>query len=92
MVPGAGGDVNTTLPLVLNIAAGLLCCGLGVGTIVAIVGVVFAIQGANAKKTGDIETARAKAKLSLILSVVAAVAGIIISVLLWIFNAFASML
>jgi Interferon-induced transmembrane protein len=75
MMPGMGGDVNTTLPLVLNIIGTLLCCGFG--TIPAIIGLVFAIQAGNAKKTGDLETARGKAKTSLILAIVAYVLGIV---------------
>ena len=75
MMPGAGGDVNTTLPLILNIIATIFCCGLG--TILGIVGIVFSIQAGNAKKTGDLETARGKAKTALILAIVAYVLGIL---------------
>ena len=75
MMPGMGGDVNTTLPLVLNIIAMIFCCGLG--TILGIVGLVFAIQAGSAKNTGDLETARGKAKTSLILAIVAYVLGLI---------------
>ena len=75
MMPGAGGDVNTTLPLILNIVAMIFCCGLG--TILGIVGLIFAIQAGNAKKTGDMETARGKAKTSLILAIVAFVLGLV---------------
>jgi hypothetical protein len=75
MMPGAGGDVNTTLPLILNIVAMIFCCGLG--TILGIVGLIFAIQAGNAKKQGDMETARGKAKTSLILAIVAFVLGLI---------------
>lgn len=82
MVPGAGGDVNTTLPLILNIVAAILCCG--IGSIVAIVGIVFAVQAGTAKNNGDIETARKKAKLSLILAVVGAVTSIILGIVYWI--------
>ncbi len=75
MMPGAGGDVNTTLPLVLSIVS-IFCCGFG--TILGIVGVVFALQASNAKKTGDLETARAKAKTSLIVAIVSMALGAII--------------
>jgi hypothetical protein len=75
MMPGMGDDVNTTLPLILNIIATVFCCGLG--TILGIVGLVFAIQAGNAKKTGDLESARGKAKTSLILAIVAYVLGIV---------------
>ncbi|WXB20362.1 CD225/dispanin family protein [Pendulispora albinea] len=74
MVPGQGGDVNTTLPLILNIVALFCFC------LVAIPGIVIAVQAGNALKTGDIETARAKAKLSLTLAVVAFAVGILANV------------
>jgi len=66
MMPGAGGDVNTTLPLILSIVQLLFCCGFG--TIFGVVSLVFSIQAGNAKKTGDLETARAKAKSAIIVS------------------------
>jgi hypothetical protein len=64
MMPGAGGDVNTTLPLVLSIVATVFCCGLG--TILGIIGIVFSIQAKNAK-----------AKTATILAIVAYVLGIL---------------
>ena len=60
MMPGAGGDVNTTLPLILNIVGALFCGGTCVGFILAIVGIVFAVQAGNAKNAGDIVTAQAQ--------------------------------
>jgi hypothetical protein len=68
MMPGAGGDVNTTLPLVLSIVELVVCCNVLFG----VLGLVFAIQAGNAKKSGDIETARSKAKLSMIIVLVGA--------------------
>jgi ABC-type Fe3+ transport system permease subunit len=71
MAPGA--DVNTTLPLVLSIVCLACCClPLGIG------GLVFAMNANNAKKTGDLATAQAKAKTSLILSIIGMVGGVII--------------
>jgi drug/metabolite transporter (DMT)-like permease len=82
MMPGAGGDVNTTLPLIINIAALVLCgCSTGLGAVLSIVGIVFAVQAGNAKNAGDIETARGKAKTSMILGIVNAVLGLIVGVL-----------
>jgi len=81
MVPGAGGDVNTTLPLVLNIVAIFCFC------IVGIIGLIFAIQAGTAKKNGDMETARSKAKLSLILAIVGIALGIVGGVTSFIINA-----
>ncbi|HEY8075264.1 MAG TPA: hypothetical protein VIF62_14165, partial [Labilithrix sp.] len=47
MMPGAGGDVNTTLPLILNIVAAIFCSYTCLSLIIAIVGIVFAIQAGN---------------------------------------------
>ena len=69
MMPGAGGDVNTTLPLVLSIVQLVLCCNLIFGGI----SLMFAIQAGNAKKAGDLVTARAKAKTAIIVVIAGAV-------------------
>ncbi|NOU33182.1 MAG: hypothetical protein HOO96_35230, partial [Polyangiaceae bacterium] len=76
MMPGAGGDVNTTLPLIFSIIALFPCCNLLFGGI----GLAFAIQAGNAKKAGDIEGARSKAKISLIVAII----GVVLSTLGWI--------
>jgi hypothetical protein len=77
MMPGAGGDVNTTLPLILNIVGALFCGGTCVGFILAIVGIVFAVQAGNAKNAGDIMTAKAKAKTSMLMAIITAVLGVL---------------
>lgn len=77
MMPGAGGDVNTTLPLILNIVGALFCGGTCVGFILAIVGIVFAVQAGNAKNSGDIMTAKAKAKTSMLMAIITAVIGVL---------------
>ena len=77
MMPGAGGDVNTTLPLILNIVAAVLCGAGCVTFILSIVGIVFAVQGGNAKNAGDIVTAQAKAKTSMLMFIITAVLGVI---------------
>ncbi len=83
MMPGMGGDVNTTLPLILSIVAIFPCgCPMCIGTIMGIVGLVFTIQAMNAKKVGDFATAQSKAKLGLILSGI----GVGVGILLWIIN------
>jgi hypothetical protein len=69
LMPGAGGDVNTTLPLVLSIVELVLCCNLLFGA----AGLVVAIQAGNAKKVGDLELARKKAKTAMIILIVGAV-------------------
>ena len=76
MVPGATGDVNTTLPLVLNIVGLVIFCF--APFVVAVPGLIFAILAGKAKKNGDMETAKSKAKTSLILAVVAFVLGIVV--------------
>ena len=77
MMPGAGGDVNSTLPLILNIVAAV-CCGAGCVTfILSIVGIVFAVQAGNAKNAGDIVTAQAKAKTSMLMFIITAILGTI---------------
>ncbi len=80
MMPGAGGDVNTTLPLVLSIVQLVLCCNLLFGGI----SLMFAIQAGNAKKAGDLATARSKAKTAIIVVIVGAVLesiGVVINVI-----------
>jgi hypothetical protein len=73
MMPGAGGDVNTTLPLVLAIVSFFVCGG----GIFSIIGLIFAIQAGNMKKVGDMEGARKKAKTSMILTIVGIVLGVL---------------
>lgn len=74
MMPGgAAGEVNTTLPLILNIV-GILCCACFP---VGIVGLVFAIQANTAKKAGDIMTAQSKAKTALICGIVSVALGVL---------------
>ncbi len=65
MMPGAGGDVNTTLPLVISIVS-FFCCGLGF--IGGIVGLIFSLQAKTALGQGQIEDARSKAKIALLVS------------------------
>ncbi len=70
-----GDDINTTLPMVLSIIAMIFCCGLSL--LLGVGGLVLSIQAGNAKKTGDIETARNKAKTALILGAVALGIGLL---------------
>jgi hypothetical protein len=77
MMPGAGGDVNTTLPLILNIVGALLCWGTCAGFILSIVGIVFAVQAGNAKNAGDIMTAKAKAKTSMLMFIITAILSVL---------------
>jgi len=81
MMPGAGGDVNTMLPLILNIVGALFCGGTCIGFILAIVGIVFAVQAGNAKNSGDIATAKAKAKTSMLMAIITGVLGVLGAIL-----------
>ena len=77
MMPGAGGDINTTLPLILNIV-GLVTCSWGcLSGIIFIVGLVFSIQAGNMVKTGDLEGARGKAKSAMTMAIVGFVIGVL---------------
>lgn len=64
MMPGAGGDVNTTLPLLLNVMALVMCGATLITAPLSITGIVFAIRAKNAIAAGDVTTARSKAKQS----------------------------
>jgi Interferon-induced transmembrane protein len=89
MMPGAGGDVNTVLPLILSIFS-LLCCW-GLGTISGVIGLVFAIQAGGMKTNGDIEGARAKAKLSLIIVGAGMAVSFVLGIILQVAGVFANM-
>lgn len=93
MMPGAGGDVNTVLPLILNIVSLLFCCWTtyGFGGLISIAGLVLAIIAMNSEKSGNIQDAQAKAKLSLILGIVSIVLGFL-AIIGWVaLGAFANM-
>ena len=77
MMPGAGGDVNTLLPLILNIVGALFCWGTCVGFVLAVVGIVFAVQAGNAKNAGDIATAKGKAKTSMLMFIITVVLSVL---------------
>jgi len=77
MMPGAGGDVNTLLPLILNIVGALFCWGTCVGFVLAVVGIVFAVQAGNAKNAGDITTAKGKAKTSMLMFIITVVLSVL---------------
>lgn len=79
MMPGAGGDVNTTLPLILAILMIFPCCNLFFG----VPALIFAIQAGNLKKTGDLEGARGKAKITYIIAGIGFALYIIGNILYW---------
>ena len=77
MTPGAGGEANTTLPIVLNIVATLFGCGSGLAPVLGVVGIIFALQASSAKKLGDAGTSRRKAKTSLILAIASLLVAVV---------------
>jgi hypothetical protein len=79
MMPGAGGDVNTTLPMILSIVGFFLCCGLA--DIAFVIAFVFSLQAGNMLKTGDIEGARAKAKTAMTMAIVGFAVGFVLDAL-----------
>ena len=81
MMPGAGGDVNTTLPLILNALGFFFCFTACISPILFIVGFVFSIQAGNMKKTGDVEGARAKAKTAMTMAIIGYVLGVVLDII-----------
>jgi hypothetical protein len=79
MMPGAGGDVNTTLPMILSCVGFVLCCGLA--DILFVLGFVFSLQASNMVKTGDIEGGRAKAKTAMTMVIIGFALGFIFDAL-----------
>jgi hypothetical protein len=77
MMPGAGGDVNTTLPLILGIVQAVLCCNLLFGG----AGIALAVIGGNSLKAGNIEDARGKVKMAFIVMGIGVVLQILGSIL-----------
>jgi hypothetical protein len=64
MMPAGGGDVNTTLPLVLGIISMVLCGNFLLG----IPAIIFAVIAMNSRSVGNLEDARQKAKIATILA------------------------
>jgi hypothetical protein len=77
-MPGAGADVNTTAPLLLNLFALVMCGATVFSAPISIAGIVFAIQGKNARASGDVLTARTKAKQSMIAFAGAMLVGVLL--------------
>jgi hypothetical protein len=73
MTPGSGPEVDTSLPLLLSIAATLLCCN----PVLGLPAIVLAIQARNAANMGSADVARRRARAALVLSLVAAGAGLL---------------
>ena len=91
-MPPMGGDVNTTLPLVLNIIGICIgCCTYGIGSIFAIIGLIMTILAMNTKATNP-EDARGKAKLGTIFGIISLVIGPILFIVFMAFGMFASVM
>ena len=82
-MPDIGTDVNTTMPLLLNALALVLCGASVIGAPLAILGLVFAIQAKNAKGIGDVMTARSKAKQSMYFFAGTLLLGPVIFLTIW---------
>jgi hypothetical protein len=78
-----GTDVNTTMPLLLNALALILCGASVIGAPLAILGLVWAIQAKNAKGIGDVATARSKAKQSMYFFAGTVLLGPILFLTIW---------
>jgi hypothetical protein len=74
MTPGSGGDVDTTLPLLLAIASTVLCCD----PVLGLPAIVFAIQARNAANMGSIDLARRRARTAFVVSLASAGAGLLL--------------
>jgi len=65
--------VQTTLPLILNIVGIVFgCCSYGIGSVLGIIGLIFTIMAMTSKDM-DPNGARGKAKVGMILGIVALV-------------------
>jgi len=92
MGPPMGGDVNTTLPLVLNIIGLFIgCCSYGVGSLFAVIGLVLTIIAMSGKATNP-EDARGKAKIGLIMGIVSLVVGPVLIIIFMMLGAFANLM
>jgi hypothetical protein len=79
IMPGAGGDVNTTLPIILGVLESILCCNalFGIGAI------VLGVLASSDLKTGNIEDARNKVNIAYIVLGVGAFIGIFSGLFGW---------
>jgi uncharacterized membrane protein len=71
-------DANMALPLILSVAS-VFCCT--TSTLAGIVGIVLSIQAKNARDQGDLEGARAKARLALVIVIVGFTVSVLVDVL-----------
>jgi hypothetical protein len=87
-----GGDVQTTLPLILNIVGILFgCCSYGIGSLFGIIGVIMTIIAMNGKATNP-EDARGKAKIGLIMGIISCVITLGLFVLFFFLGMFSAIM
>jgi hypothetical protein len=72
---GPGGDINTTMPLILGIVS-VFCC-----LPAAVVSIIFAIQAKTLKDQGQLDAARAKVKTAQLISFIAIGVGLVLDIL-----------
>jgi hypothetical protein len=78
LTPGRG--LNTTLPLVLNIAGFFLCGSFTcLPEIAFVIGFVSAVQAGNLLETGDVRAARDKAKTATTMAIAGWIGGVVIA-------------
>ena len=88
--PG-GSQVSTTLPLILNICGILFgCCSYGAGSLFGIIGLIFTIM-AMTSKDQDPMGARGKAKIGLIMGIIALVITLALFVLFFALGMFSAL-
>lgn len=90
--PQAGGDVPTTLPLILNIAGIVFgCFSYCAGSLFGIIGLIFTII-AMTSKAQDPVGARSKAKIGLIMGIVSLVTTVLVFIVLAVLIGVANMM
>jgi hypothetical protein len=82
-MPGAGGDVNTTLPLILGIVS-IFCCWPA-----AIVVIVFSLQAKKLKDQGQVDAARSKAKTASLIAYIVIALGLVLDIVAVVLNVLA---
>jgi hypothetical protein len=76
----SSAPVNTTLPLVVSIVS-ILCCGIGL--VGGVVGLIFSIQARSAVDQGQIEDARGKAKIGLLVPAICGGLQLVLWIIYW---------
>lgn len=75
---GPGGEVNTTMPLILGIVS-TLCCGLA--AVCGIVAIVFSMQAKTLAQQGQLDAARAKVGTAKLLGFIGIGLGVVVDLI-----------